>query len=307
MPSLELVKLTGDSFVIPGPTNIGVITRGGEAYLVDGGNDKDAGRKILRLLEERGLRIAAILATHSNADHIGGNEYLQNATGCRIFATRSEKALIESPGLETALLWGGMPPAEIQNKFFVARPSRVTDEIIDMNALGPRGIEFVPLPGHFLEMVGVMTADGVFYIADSMFGEKVLEKHGIPFIYDVAAYKETIRKVAETEAKCFVMSHGDVATDIKETADRNLYVLEEVEGAILSILRRELPFDAVLKGICDEFKIDLGFGQYALTGSTVRSFLAYLRNEGKIAATFRGNEMLWGLAGSIPDGSPSAN
>nr|WP_320193357.1 hypothetical protein [uncultured Desulfobacter sp.] len=43
-------------------------------------------------------------------------------------------------------------------------------------------------------MMGVETEDKVLFIADAMFGSKVLAEYKLPFIYDVAAFKETIAR-----------------------------------------------------------------------------------------------------------------
>ncbi|MFA5851581.1 MAG: MBL fold metallo-hydrolase [Spirochaetales bacterium] len=52
-----------------------------------------------------------IISTHSNADHIGGNDYLQRMTGCPRYASRAEKAFIESPEIEKNFLWAAFPRA----------------------------------------------------------------------------------------------------------------------------------------------------------------------------------------------------
>src|SRR5512141_1406664 len=107
MASLELTLLSGSTYVARGPTNIGVYAPGdGRAVLVDSGNDDDAGRRILRACEDAGLRVSPIASTHSNADHCGGNAFIQSRTGCRIAAPRREAAIIEAPALEPSLLWG---------------------------------------------------------------------------------------------------------------------------------------------------------------------------------------------------------
>ena len=120
MAKLTLEHIKGNTYYIPSPTNVGVYLENENAILIDSGNDKEAGRQILRLLEERGLRLKLIINTHSNADHIGGNAYLQERTNCQIAATRLEAAFINDPILEPSLLYGGFPNISINNKFLMA-------------------------------------------------------------------------------------------------------------------------------------------------------------------------------------------
>lgn len=358
MASAALVQLTDHTWLIPGPTNIGVVERDGEAWLIDSGNDKEHGRKIRKALDERGWSLQGIVNTHSNADHIGGNDYLQRQTGCEIWASPVESAFIEYPRLEPAFLWGGYPVKELFSKFFEAKPSKVTHPIefeagqtnakagnkeakpgkssdgkgsgkglgksgggngggsrkkgagggngrgggggglppetegVDWKEIAA-GMRAVRLPGHFFDMIGVLSDDGVFFLGDALFGPKVLEKYRIPFIYDVRSYKETIGRVREIDAAHYVVSHGEPTSDIGETADVNLALLEGVEAALLEITGREKGFDEILKAVCDRYGIELDIGQYVLVGTTVRSFLSYLYNEGKLGYEFRENRMYW--------------
>jgi len=147
-------------------------------------------------------------------------------------------------------------------------------------------------------MIGVLTDDGVLYLGDCMFGERTLEKYKIPFVYDVGAYKATIRKVAAIPAYRYVMSHGEIEADIGAIAARNLALVESVERDIEGMLGEGMSFEAVLAAVCGGYGITLDVGQYALVGSTIRSFLSYLYNQGRIEMAIRGNVMHWAKGGN---------
>jgi len=93
MSTTDLLHLAGSSWAIPGPTNIGVVESDGGVYLIDSGNNKDAGRKINRLINDKGWKLAGIINTHSNADHIGANDHFQRMTNCRILPHRPKRPL----------------------------------------------------------------------------------------------------------------------------------------------------------------------------------------------------------------------
>ena len=293
MENENLIQLSSTAWLIPGPTNIGVIVEDTDAILVDSGNDKEAGRKINRILQDKQWMLKGILNTHSNADHIGGNAYLQRQWNCEIFSGPVEQSFIEHPFLESCFLWGGYPVKDIQNKFFQAKPSPVTGTLDQASGVQSGKLNVIPLPGHYFDMAGILTGDGVFYIGDSLFGEEILNKYKIPFIFDVEKYKETILIVRETAADVYVPSHGKPETDIRETADKNLAAVDRAEAELMTILSEKLCFEDVLKQFCDRLDIRLDYSQYALVGSTVRSFLSWLYNSGKIAGVFYENKLFW--------------
>ena len=97
----ELIQLTERTYYIKSPTNIGLFRLDEKnVCLIDSGNDKDAGRRIRQVLDANGWQLTAIYNTHANADHIGGNRYLQGQTGCRIYAPGIDCAFTRHPVLE---------------------------------------------------------------------------------------------------------------------------------------------------------------------------------------------------------------
>ena len=120
----ELIQLTERTYYIKSPTNIGLFRLDEKnVCLIDSGNDKDAGRRIRQVLDANGWQLTAIYNTHANADHIGGNRYLQGQTGCRIYAPGIDCAFTRHPVLEPSFLYGGYPPKDLRHKFLLAQES----------------------------------------------------------------------------------------------------------------------------------------------------------------------------------------
>ena len=141
----ELVQVSEKCYYINCPAKIGVYAADKDnVYLIDSGNDKDAGRKVRQILDKNGWHLTAILNTHSNADHIGGNRYLQGQTGCKVYSSGIEAAFTKYPALEPSFLYGGYPCKDLRHKFLMAQGSSVTD-FLDESF--PKEIEVIPLRG----------------------------------------------------------------------------------------------------------------------------------------------------------------
>ena len=290
----ELIQLAENSYYIQSPAKIGLVRLNEtEVCLIDSGNDKDAGKKVKRILDVNGWKLRAIYNTHSNADHIGGNKYLQAQTGCKIYAPGMECALTRHPVLEPALLYGGYPMKELRHKFLMAQPSNALP--LTAEAL-PDGFEIIPLPGHFLDMVGFRSPDDVVYLADCLSSRETLDKYKIGFIYDVAAYLDTLERVKNLQARMFVPAHAEATGDIRELAQYNIDTVHEITEKILSICETPVCFDVLLQRLFDEYGLTMNFEQYALVGSTVRSYLAWLKDAGRLSAAFESSMLLWSRA-----------
>ena len=287
----ELIPVTENSYYIQSPAKIGLVRLDGERVcLIDSGNDKDAGRKVRQLLDAKGWKLTAIYNTHSNADHIGGNKYLQGQTGCRIYAPGIERAFTQYPVLEPSFLYGGYPCKDLRHKFLMAQESGA--EPLTPQAL-PEGFALIPLPGHFFDMVGFRTPDDVVYLADCLSSRETLDKYQIGFVYDVAAYLDTLEKVKTLSARMFVPAHAPAAEEIADLAQYNIDKVREIAERILELCAQPLGFEDILRRLFAAYQLTMDFEQYVLVGSTVRSYLSWLKDTGKLTAVFEDNRLLW--------------
>ena len=291
----ELIELTDRTSYIQSPAKIGLVKlEGSEVCLIDSGNDKDAGRKLRQILDRNGWKLRAIYNTQSNADHIGGNKYLQAQTGCKIYAPGIDCAFTRHPLLEPSFLYGGFPCRDLRHKFLMAQES---DAEYLTDAVLPEGFASIPLPGHFFDMVGFRTPDDVVFLADCLSSRETLEKYRIGYIYDVEAYIRTLQTVKSMQARIFVPSHAAVTEDIAELAQYNLDTVYEIAERIVALCAEPLCFEAVLQKLFTVYGLTMNFEQYVLVGSTVRGYLSWLKDSGRLSVSFENGMLLWRRAG----------
>ena len=286
---MEFRQIGTKTYYIENPTNIGIYKiDDNNVFIIDSGNDKDAGKKILKIVEEQGWNVKGIITTHSNADHIGGNKIIQDRTNCPIYAHGIEKSFSEFPILETSFLYGGYPFKDLRNKFLLAKEANITE--IDNNL--PEGLEYFNLKGHFFDMIGIKTDDDIYFLADSLFSEATITKYHIFFIYDVQEYLNTLDYLSTLKGKLFVPSHCEATTNITNLISINRNKINEIADKVYSFCN-DKTFEDILKDVLDSYNLELNSNQYVLCGSTIRSFLSYLYDQERIEYYFLDNKMYW--------------
>ncbi len=62
---------------------------------------------------------------------------------------------------------------------------------------------------------------------------------------------------------------------------------------ILSICEKPINFEGILQEVFKGYGLTMNFEQYVLVGSTVRSYLSWLKDTGKLTAAFQDSMLLW--------------
>ncbi len=287
----ELINIKGNTYYFNGPVKIGLIKlNDNEVVLIDSGNDRDAGKRIKKILDENNWKLRAIYNTHSHADHIGGNRYLQNQTNCNIYAPVKESYFANNPIMEPISLYGGNPFKDLKHKFLLAKESDVkplTQEVL------PEGFEIIDLPGHSIEMVGYRTPDNVVFIADSISSKETIDKYKINFTYDIESFLKSLDTVNKIKADIYIPSHVSPLESIEELVEYNRDKTYEIANEIVNICEEPKTQEDILKILFDQFNLKINHEQYVLLGATIRSYLSWLKDQKRLNTFFKDNKLYW--------------
>lgn len=62
---------------------------------------------------------------------------------------------------------------------------------------------------------------------------------------------------------------------------------------ITLLCREPLCFETILQRLFADYGLTMSFEQYVLVGSTVRSYLSWLKDTGRLSVRFENNLLLW--------------
>lgn len=303
---MSLIQLTERVYVYRGGVNFSILVgEGKRLVLVDSGLDSHAPRKALRPFLESGHTLAAIINTHSHADHIGGNADLVKRTGCQVWAPAKEAAYIRWPELEPLGLYGAFPPPSLQVKFLQAQPTPAVLELPPAPAtftLEGLSLELIPVPGHAIDQVAI-AVDGLLIAADGLFRPEMIERHPVIFLVNVAEYLSGLERIAARPERLIIPGHGDVIDRAAEEGDplpaiiaANQGAMQRIQDAIIAALAGG-PMDSeelLLTVACRLGKVHESEPQFYLDRAAVAAHVSYMRHQGAVQAALYAGRLRFG-------------
>lgn len=282
---MELTKLNGNTYYIENNTNIGVFTyKNKNCLLVDTGFTNTVARKIEEVLKTNGLHLKYIINTHNHLDHCGGNVYLtENYPGCITYTSEKEKLFMENVELHPSILFGGIAPKGNG----VTKKIKVDDTLsIGINKINDEKLEIIPLKGHSIEQIGVITPDRVCFLGDSIFSTAILEKYSIPYLYSVEEELKTLEYIKKIDADIFILGHSETIfskEEIVALAQKNINHINKLLEEYLTVLEQPQTKEDLLQNIIILNEIDnTDYIQHHLYLSSTSAFIAILYDRGYI-------------------------
>lgn len=294
--AFEIVTLNHSTYHLQSGANMGVISDGNRAVVVDTGLDDDSGRRIKKALEQIGVRLEAVILTHGHADHFGGTAYLRRSLPpFRVNAPPLEAAFITHPTLEGIMLSAGALPFDhLKGKFTLAPACKVDEELTPgLTSIAGFEVELIPLPGHSPNQMGVRWGD-VLFCADAFLPPATLTKYPVPFTVHLGQALESLAKLESLQDLILAPGHGPHLPDPREVIQINRDALWRVIETTNTVLAEGSAEEgAITQAVCQRLGDPLANpAGYYLARTTVQAALVYLYEQGR-AQIIAGGRLQW--------------
>jgi len=279
---MELTKITGNTYYIPGPTNIGVYQfKDRYSLLIDTGSNNSEARKIGTILSVQNINIKYILNSHEHIDHCGGNIFLrENFPGSIFYGSRDASLFIENDYLFPLYIYGGNPLHTLSRDFVKSKKLKI-DYIIETGTekINNEKFDFIPLPGHARGQMGIATRDKVCFIGDALFSEEILNKYSAPFLMDIKAQFDTYDTIAALDYDYYVLGHAlrvYPADELPALITLNRQVLDSYLNLCLELMDQPKTREEVLEEIIILEELSPDLNEYYFLSSTIAAMISYL-------------------------------
>lgn len=270
-------KIRERTYLIKGSPNTLLYEGDNKIFVIDPGSEPERGKLIVNEIAQNFKnKEPAVLLTHSHSDHVAALATIDQDIAP--FISEQEVSSLIDIKTRKALTYSSSTPSNILYRFVDFSPKRFTVFKLESKI---EKIEAIDLRGHSLGHAGFLTSDGVFYIGDSFFGDKLISAVGVPYYLDYEYAVSSLRKLKEIITKDFVvvMAHGPIMKykEALNTIDMNIKLMEEIKKKILNL--SGLTAEEITYRLLKLANVNITESSLILSSVTVRSILGYLVNE----------------------------
>ncbi len=289
-------QLARSLWLVPGSPVTLLIRTERSLLVVDPGMGSNRASTILRALEAIGWRKEfRVLLSHAHLDHIEALPELTTAD--TIYIRAEESSLLTSSLLREVASYGFTPLPQLLKLKPIEIDSRRV-RIFD-TARGVEDLQLIDLSGHSPGLTGILIEDTVF-VADALFGDKLLKRVGIPYHMDVYRARARLEQLSELANEGFraVLSHGPVVEGrrFRQLVELNMDRIDRVIQLVQEILSGGcLTMEELALSVLKTFGVSIDASALYLAIPTISSVVKKLAEEELIATrvSSRGIELCY--------------
>ncbi len=292
MPS----RLAGDTYVERGSPSTVIYVQGQTAFLIDPGQGEDRPERLRKAIRALGADHVVVLLTHYHSDHVDAVEGLSPV---EVVASERDAPMVRDPELRVLSTFNYPLPPTDPSLMYRAGPVRVTHELHDEEQhYGP--IEVLRLPGHTEGHLAYATPDGVLHAGDSLFGDRVLQKYGVPYHKYPCDSMESLGRLSSAISRYdhVVPGHGPIVRGHEAGAliDLNLSALRSLVERVEEALRSPSDVREIVQYVARAHP-DASWtpDNLMLLEASVKGVIRCLRAKGELAEEVSDGVLRWRL------------
>lgn len=293
---MELIPVKGNTCILEGLCTIPAYRLNErELILLDSGYANPDRGLLDRLFDREGLRVAAIIGSHTHVDHNGNHAYLQKKHGAEIILPFAEAAIASSP-LMGKTAYSCYTPEQIAREFphLLVRADRVIWPEERTVTVRGRTFDILPLPGHTPGQVGIGTPDGVFYVADAILSREVYLAAKLPTAFSYAEDLASKKALYALRYDKYILAHRGVYDDITGLIGENIAYREERVRMVAELLDAPMTLSALSAAVWERFDMRTKNPfRVSVFERNLHSVMDYLCDRGEAKIQFDGGVMLY--------------
>lgn len=213
--------------------------------------------QILKFIGINTSTIKMIINTHSHGDHVGGNKYIQNRSGCEIAMHEYGRNLIKTR--DEWLTWWKYYNKKVE--FFDCTIGLRNNNIIP---IGPYEFRVIHVPGHAADQIVLYCEKEKLLISSDALWENnlavmTLRIEGIEALFTM---EKSLEKLEKLDVKVVYPGHGSPFTKFKEAIEKSKTRLkkyiENKEAVGIDLVKKMIIFNLLMSG---KVKEDLYFNK----------------------------------------------
>ena len=250
---------------------------------------------LMEYLREKRIRVRAVICSHAHFDHIENSRQLQETYGAQLVMTALDAGLVhDGLSLKACFYSHTVQDNEAVRPDMICSPDRIL--MPDERQVQICGVSFemLPLPGHAASHMGILTPDGVLYLADSVFSVRELEQEKLFYMLDWTRALETMKRIEGFHYKRYILAHQGVCEEIGELAQENQRRLTGVLEELLALCDGEYTLEELARRLAQAKNSHVGSVEKArFMERLTRSMTEYWLERGALQIQLRDGIMVY--------------